>query len=234
MTDGSSQGLLVVVAVVIFGIFVAISYSLFRDQLTPSLASIFKDSLSLKKDVQQNQYDIHDFEYVKNVGINSKNIFTIAGNKAIINEESLDSGVSLTLSANNKTHTYGIGIKKNENIFENTFYKVSFTVEMLEGDANKIGGHIIGFAKVYSIFIDNVKHRGSWHEPTTKELKEGETYLVEFIMKTYDVFTVHDSLSPKPKFFIQLDRGIEGTKFKYNLNNIKVEEVKPKTISGGL
>lgn len=44
MTDGSSQGLFVVVAVVIFGIFVAISYSLFRDQLSPSLASIFRDS----------------------------------------------------------------------------------------------------------------------------------------------------------------------------------------------
>lgn len=44
MTDGSSQGLFVVVAVVIFGIFVAISYMLFRDQLTPSLASIFRDS----------------------------------------------------------------------------------------------------------------------------------------------------------------------------------------------
>lgn len=45
MTNGSSQGLFVVVAVVIFGVFVAISYSLFRDTLTPSLASIFQDSL---------------------------------------------------------------------------------------------------------------------------------------------------------------------------------------------
>ena len=45
MTDGSSQGLFVVVAVVIFGIFVAISYSLFRDQLSPALASIFSDAI---------------------------------------------------------------------------------------------------------------------------------------------------------------------------------------------
>ena len=45
MTDGSSQGLFVVVAVVIFGIFVAISYSLFRDNLTPSLAGIFSESI---------------------------------------------------------------------------------------------------------------------------------------------------------------------------------------------
>lgn len=46
MTNGSSQGLFVVVVVVIFGIFVAISYSLFRYQLTPSLASIFSEHSS--------------------------------------------------------------------------------------------------------------------------------------------------------------------------------------------
>ena len=45
MTDGASQGLFVVVAIVIFGIFVLISYMLFRDNLKPSLSSIFTDSL---------------------------------------------------------------------------------------------------------------------------------------------------------------------------------------------
>ena len=45
MTNGSSQGLFVVVAVVIFGILVVISYMLFRDTLSPTLASIFKESI---------------------------------------------------------------------------------------------------------------------------------------------------------------------------------------------
>lgn len=45
MTDGNSQGLLVIVAVVIFGIFVLISYLLFRDNLKPSLSGIFTDGL---------------------------------------------------------------------------------------------------------------------------------------------------------------------------------------------
>ena len=45
MTNGASQGLFVIVAVVIFGIFVLISYMLFRDNLKPSLSSIFTDSL---------------------------------------------------------------------------------------------------------------------------------------------------------------------------------------------
>lgn len=45
MTDGSSQGLFVIVAVVIFGIFVLISYILFRDNLKVGLANIFEDSI---------------------------------------------------------------------------------------------------------------------------------------------------------------------------------------------
>lgn len=46
MTDGSSQGLFVIVAVVIFGIFVFISYLLFRDTMKPALSKLFTDSFS--------------------------------------------------------------------------------------------------------------------------------------------------------------------------------------------
>lgn len=44
MTDGASQGLFIIVAVVIFGIFVLISYILFRDTLQPKLSDIFKNA----------------------------------------------------------------------------------------------------------------------------------------------------------------------------------------------
>ncbi|MCE3183189.1 hypothetical protein [Enterococcus faecium] len=47
MTNGSSQGLFVIVAVVIFGIFVLISYVLFRDTLKPSLAKIYCDAFTI-------------------------------------------------------------------------------------------------------------------------------------------------------------------------------------------
>lgn len=60
MTDGSSQGLFVVVAVVIFGIFVAISYSLFRDTLTPSLASIFTQAIEQSENSIYNWKIIHE------------------------------------------------------------------------------------------------------------------------------------------------------------------------------
>lgn len=46
MTDGASQGLFVIVAVVIFGIFVLIAYLLFRDNLKDSLNGIFQKATS--------------------------------------------------------------------------------------------------------------------------------------------------------------------------------------------
>lgn len=53
MTNGGSQGLFVVVAVVIFGIFVSISYLIFRDNLTPSLSAIFSNSFSIATNFEQ-------------------------------------------------------------------------------------------------------------------------------------------------------------------------------------
>lgn len=50
MTEGASQGLFVIVAIVIFGIFVLISYVLFKDTLKPSLTNIFTDSLEQAED----------------------------------------------------------------------------------------------------------------------------------------------------------------------------------------
>lgn len=50
MTSGSSQGLFVVVAVIIFGIFIFIIHLLFRDTLMPSLEDVFVDGLTQTED----------------------------------------------------------------------------------------------------------------------------------------------------------------------------------------
>ena len=44
MTDGTSQGLFIVVAIVIFGIFVVLAYLLFEDVLSPAITKIFTDA----------------------------------------------------------------------------------------------------------------------------------------------------------------------------------------------
>lgn len=41
MTEGTSQGLFIVVAFVIFGIFAVLAYVLFEDTISPAMASMF-------------------------------------------------------------------------------------------------------------------------------------------------------------------------------------------------
>lgn len=47
MTNGSSQGIFVIVALVIFGIFCLISYVLFKDTMKPALAKIYCDAFTI-------------------------------------------------------------------------------------------------------------------------------------------------------------------------------------------
>lgn len=45
MTDGTSQGLFIVVAIVIFGIFVVLAYLLFEDVLSPAIEGLFNTAV---------------------------------------------------------------------------------------------------------------------------------------------------------------------------------------------
>ncbi|MEB7312364.1 hypothetical protein [Enterococcus faecium] len=49
MTNGTSQGLFIIIAIVIFSIFIIISYLLFRDAMKPSLTNIFTDGIEQAK-----------------------------------------------------------------------------------------------------------------------------------------------------------------------------------------
>ncbi|MDT2481110.1 leucine-rich repeat protein [Enterococcus avium] len=57
MTNGTSQGLFIVVAIIIFGIFVLISYILFKDTIKTSLSAIFTDSLGQVEGTSKNEDD---------------------------------------------------------------------------------------------------------------------------------------------------------------------------------
>ncbi|HGF7849041.1 TPA: hypothetical protein QFP04_002146 [Enterococcus faecium] len=89
MTNGTSQGLFVVVAIVIFGIFVLISYVLFKDNLKPTLANIFTDGLeqaedTLKRnDLQELEIgkdDIYDFSFEQTNGSRNLDLLRIKKN----------------------------------------------------------------------------------------------------------------------------------------------------------
>lgn len=61
MTEGTSQGLFIVVAIVIFGIFVSLSYTLFGNILTPSMEGIFLDATH-QATSKMNGYEYLDIE----------------------------------------------------------------------------------------------------------------------------------------------------------------------------
>lgn len=71
MTNGTSQGLFVVIAIIIFGIFVGISYLLFRDTLKPSLSGIFTDSL---EQADENLIGITNEKYLSYSNLNGNGI----------------------------------------------------------------------------------------------------------------------------------------------------------------
>ena len=107
MTDGSSQGLFVVVAVVIFGIFVAISYMLFRDQLTPSLASIFSVATEQAGESFKSKRKIPLIELTANTDYSSK----LADVGGILQTTYKGSSGTHTISIRTAQQTFEVGKK---------------------------------------------------------------------------------------------------------------------------
>ena len=68
MTDGTSQGLFIVVAIVIFGIFVVLAYILFEDTLSPSLASMFGDASEQAQKRLNGVFEASEEDIMKCVG----------------------------------------------------------------------------------------------------------------------------------------------------------------------
>lgn len=81
MTDGTSQGLFIVVAIVIFGIFVVLAYILFEDTLSPTLANMFTTATEQASERLESGYDYTDekFFLVQDIGNNSVKITGYVG-----------------------------------------------------------------------------------------------------------------------------------------------------------
>lgn len=71
MTNGTSQGLYILVAIIIFGIFVLMAYLLFSDKLSLGLTEIFDDSVSNVRRIYKEGKDI---EGVSTIDINDEDL----------------------------------------------------------------------------------------------------------------------------------------------------------------
>lgn len=193
MTNGSSQGLFVVVAVVIFGIFVAISYLLFRDQLTPSLASIFGDSLSFSI---RSQYS--SIATLKDFNSSNPDVATIKSKK--------DS--ELIYSHDGSSVTYNIYIKP---IFfkPERQYSLEYEIELLDGIVETLGGHNASFeggqilATPQNFYIDG-ELKGNYYSGVAFTLNKGEKHKIKVLLDTRN--ETEDSLKKSMGVYIQPNR----------------------------
>ncbi|HBI1635456.1 TPA: hypothetical protein I0F70_RS09635 [Enterococcus faecalis] len=121
MTNGTSQGLFVVVAIVIFGIFTLTSYLLFKDNLKPTLANIFTDGLEqadsyLSEVIKEKYLTWRVFDNEINVtGLSEiayKNGVVRPQFKTIILPETVNGEDLKVLNFNNNGHKGFIGVEK--------------------------------------------------------------------------------------------------------------------------
>ena len=149
MTEGSSQGLFVIVAVVIFGIFVAIAYTLFEDTLNPAMASIFRFSTeqvntNLKGGniIQAKDFKLHGIEF--------PNVYS-----------DLYVGFdSISYSSSGQSYIYAPYIPSSL-LEPNKKYVLTYDIKDLGGTVETLGGHCY-FASNLDFYIDGV-YMGNYH-----------------------------------------------------------------------
>ena len=155
MTDGTSQGLFIVVAIVIFGIFVLMAYILFEDTLSPALANMFSTATeqATKSTTQSiiSASDWKDWQYYSDTF--DKNIqsdyLTNSGRKIVMENEPGFKGLYLDAST----------FEPNKN------YELTFDYKVTEGTVLHLGGHL-AISTDTKVYVDNVLIPGNWHDMT--------------------------------------------------------------------
>lgn len=181
MTNGSSQGLFIVVAVVIFGIFATISYIIFRGKLHTGLAIIFDDSLEESYD---NLTGVTNEKYLNYSTLNG---FGIDGlNSTAYNEDgSIKSNLKALILPNTiRGRDLEIIDFTNSNIFGTSISRLE-GVEKIVGNSNlnKVSAFLYkGGSSLREIDLNNtqVKNLGVQHflkdNKTVKKLTLGKKF----------------------------------------------------------
>lgn len=186
LTEGSSQGLFVIVAIVIFGLFVAICYMIFSDTLQPALANIFTDSINHTWEQIEGSPSIF---YFKNI---SPRRTPSESNGDYIKGFSYNSfvlGTKKSLELNgSKSSNYGFVFGENGMEFVGgDIYKFTFEVRNIH-NLQTIGGHDYSFSDTISLKVNGKKVLRKWHQQvdlSSYDFKE-DFIKIEHIFKIKD------------------------------------------------
>ncbi len=223
MTNGTSQGLFIVVAIVIFGIFVGLTYTVFGSEgLTNDLKVIFENATE-QSTKRYNETNLINKETLKqHGGVIGSVHFTI------------DNKDKITLTSDGTNY---VGVHIPDTVMEaNKSYKMSFNIKTIEGLVTTLGGHM-SYSDHTKLIIDgilisetNLKANGyltNWYygQPFKESEKE---HNVEVIFNTngWD-----DPLSPPSmqdsdfkSMYIQPNRGNFGESYTVEITNLTLIE----------
>lgn len=177
MTDGTSQGLFVVVSIVIFGIFVALSYTVFGSEgLSGGIDGLFSDSTGKVVDSIYTYEDV-DFTIAKTTS--PTDLFEIHN-----------------ISGNSMEYTFdgqgsnGAGVSVRDFLEFDTEYKVSYDITKISGSLSNIGGHL-HVSEKQDIYINGVKQNRRWTS-TVEYPNDNNTHHIELYFNTDYMITRDD------------------------------------------
>ena len=142
METGSNKSLFTLIAVVIFGIFLSLSYWLFQDEMKNVLASVM-DSTSQKVAYITTKELKSDNEYVPSLAED-------------FNSESMKINAFGNIELKSSTGNKNSGFRINSDYFkDSTNYMMSFKLKKTSGSIPHIGGHLT-VSEHTTIYIDGV------------------------------------------------------------------------------
>jgi hypothetical protein len=217
METGSNKSLFTLIAVVIFGIFLSLSYWLFQDEMSNVLANVLdRTEVSIDK-----KLDLMD-DYIQY----GYTFFNPTGNINII-ESDLQ---SITYSSPNNTF-WGDGLMFDAtNLDKSKAYKLTYDITKISGEITHIGGHLVlgnstikldGNAPISNDFVDypndTLTHHVEVYFDMTSFVKFGDSINGHVASAAYPHYTY---------IYLQPNREVTAIQpFTVRIENISIREV---------
>lgn len=126
MTNGTSQGLFIVVGIVIFGIFAVMSYILFDDIFNPAIKGIYNDAREETTANIDKQHEVDFWDDLVGRNTTTSNFSKTANTAKMVSQG--EKFASITIPS--------------EVLEPKTRYKLTFDAKVLSGNMTHIGGHM--------------------------------------------------------------------------------------------
>lgn len=208
----------IVVAIVVFGIFVGLAYTVFGSEgvLTNDLETLFEDSFSKTED------KFHNIEPKEVINLTDSELSenTIKTSDLIYRH-----GAVLDLL----TEDYAIFNAKKDDLYAGAVipynltgqgtYLFEYELTLLEGSLSTIGGHS-NF--LYNRFYINEESKESYYIGTDYTYAVGETIKVQVVLSN------HIGTHPTKELYIQPNRNKYNSDFKVKIENISLRKVLEK------